>query len=86
VNCIRDESLLPNPKTVTSTLLQVAIMNDERNAVYCITWRGACFPVYRAVYRALDKTVNLHARREDVADTLNLLREYSLSENLMLHP
>jgi len=33
----------------------------------------------------LDKTVNLRARREDVADTLSLPREYSLSENLTRH-
>jgi len=57
-------------KTVTSTLLQVAIRND--NVSYHITWRGACFHVYRVVYRALDKTVNLHARCEDAANTLSL--------------
>jgi len=65
-----------------STLLQVSIMYNVTFLIIHITWRGACLPIYRAVYRALDKTVSQYTRREDLTDTLSLPREYSLSENL----
>jgi len=80
---IRDESLLLEDH---DEYIAASFDSVQHNVSYHITWRGVCLPVYWTVYRALDETVYLHARREDVADTLSLIREYSLSENLKRHP
>jgi len=69
---IRDESLSPEDHDED---IAASFDNVWRNVFYHITWRRVYFHVYRAVYRALDKTVNLCARREDVANTLSLPRD-----------
>jgi len=69
-------------KTVTSTLLHVSIMYD---VTLVLLYNVARSLFSRLPRLSLDRTVSRRARREDLADTLNLPREYSLSRSLTRH-
>jgi len=51
---IRDEFLLLEDH---DEYIAASFDNELYSVSYRIAWRGACFHVYRAVYRALDKMV-----------------------------